>query len=31
MLKYQTLIKLLVPNCMFICCVHGDAIQVEVV
>jgi len=30
MLKYQILLKLVVLNCMFICCVYGDTILAEV-
>ena len=31
MLKYQTLIKLFLLNCLFLCCIYGDPIQAEVV
>jgi len=30
MLKCKILIKLCVLNCVFMCCVYGDAIQAEV-
>jgi len=31
MLKYKILIKLFVLNCVFVCCVYGDAVQTGVV
>jgi hypothetical protein len=31
MLKYKIFIKLFVLNCVFVCCVYGDAVQTDVV
>ena len=29
MLKYKTLIKIFVLECVFVCCVNGDTVQTE--